>query len=51
VAEDEPLVEVMADGVTVDLPAPAAGILAEKLVADGQSLTVGQRLAVIAESE
>ena len=47
VAEGEPVVEVLAGSVTVDLPAPADGILVEKLVADGESLAVGQRLAVI----
>lgn len=43
----EPVVEVMAEGVTVDLPAPADGILLEKLAAEGDSLTAGQRLALI----
>ena len=47
VTEGEPVVEVMAGAVTVDLPAPADGVLAEKLVAEGESLTVGQRLALI----
>jgi pyruvate/2-oxoglutarate dehydrogenase complex dihydrolipoamide acyltransferase (E2) component len=47
VTAGEPVVEVLAGGVTVDLPSPADGILAEKLVAEGDSLAVGQRLAVI----
>jgi 2-oxoisovalerate dehydrogenase E2 component (dihydrolipoyl transacylase) len=47
VAEGEPVVEVMADGVTIDLPSPADGVLIEKLVADGDLLVVGQPLAVI----
>jgi pyruvate/2-oxoglutarate dehydrogenase complex dihydrolipoamide acyltransferase (E2) component len=47
VAEGEPVVEVLCGGVTVDLPAPVAGILKRKLVADGDLLTVGQPLAVI----
>ena len=47
VAEGDPVVEVLAGSVTVDLPAPADGILVEKLVADGEPLAVGQRLAVI----
>ena len=50
VAAGEPVVEVTAGPVTIDLPAPADGILTQKLVAEGESLTVGQRLAVI-ESE
>ena len=49
VAQGDPVVEVLAGSVTVDLPAPADGILIEKLVADGESLAVGQRLAVIEE--
>ena len=51
VVEGEPVVEVMADGVTVDLPASADGVLLEKLVAEGESLNVGQRLAVISPLE
>jgi pyruvate/2-oxoglutarate dehydrogenase complex dihydrolipoamide acyltransferase (E2) component len=47
VVQGDPVVEVMAEGVTVDLPAPADGVLVEKLVADGEPLSVGQRLAVI----
>jgi len=47
VAEGEPLVEVLCGGVTVDLPAPAAGVLKKKLVTDGDVLAVGQPLAVI----
>jgi pyruvate/2-oxoglutarate dehydrogenase complex dihydrolipoamide acyltransferase (E2) component len=49
VAAGEPVVEVLAGSVTVDLPAPTDGILIEKLVADGESLTIGQRLAIIEE--
>jgi pyruvate/2-oxoglutarate dehydrogenase complex dihydrolipoamide acyltransferase (E2) component len=47
VAAGDPVVEVLAGAVTVDLPAPADGILVRKLVADGEPLTVGQRLAVL----
>ena len=47
VVADDPVVEVMADGVTVDLPAPADGVLIDKLVSEGELLAVGQRLAVI----
>jgi pyruvate/2-oxoglutarate dehydrogenase complex dihydrolipoamide acyltransferase (E2) component len=45
--EGDRLLEIVADGVTVDLPAPASGVLAETLVAENEKLTVGQRLAVI----
>lgn len=47
VAEDEPIAEVTAGAVTVDLPSPTDGMLACKLVAEGETLAVGQRLAVI----
>jgi pyruvate/2-oxoglutarate dehydrogenase complex dihydrolipoamide acyltransferase (E2) component len=47
VVEGDPVVEVMADGVTVDLPAPADGFLRKRLVRDGELLTVRQRLAVM----
>ncbi len=47
VAAGEPVVEVMTGPATVDLPAPADGVLAEKLVSEGEPLVVGQRLAAI----
>jgi pyruvate/2-oxoglutarate dehydrogenase complex dihydrolipoamide acyltransferase (E2) component len=50
VREGEPLVEVLCGGVTVDLPSPGDGILAEKLVAEDEMLSVGQRLAVIEDT-
>jgi pyruvate/2-oxoglutarate dehydrogenase complex dihydrolipoamide acyltransferase (E2) component len=47
VAAGDPLVEVLAGAATVDLPAPADGLLAETLVEENDRLAVGQRLAVI----
>ena len=47
VAAGDPLLEILAGVVTVDLPSPADGVLAEKLVAENEPLKVGQRLAVI----
>ena len=47
VSEGEPVVEVLCGGATVDLTAPEDGILAQKLVAEGDVLTAGQALAVI----
>ena len=41
VAADEPLVEVETDKVTVEVPAPTAGTLAEILAADGSDIEVG----------
>lgn len=47
VAEGDALLEVLAGEATVDLPAPASGVLVRKLVAENDSLAIGQRLAVI----
>ncbi len=47
VAEDEPVVEVLAGPATVDLPSPADGVLTELLVTEDEPIEVGQVLAVI----
>jgi len=47
VIEGDRLLEVHAGSVTVDLPAPASGILAQTLVQENEGLHVGQPLAVI----
>jgi 2-oxoglutarate dehydrogenase E2 component (dihydrolipoamide succinyltransferase) len=44
---DEPLFEVETDKVTMDIPAPAAGVLAQVCVPVGKRVEVGARLAVI----
>jgi 2-oxoglutarate dehydrogenase E2 component (dihydrolipoamide succinyltransferase) len=41
------LIEVLADGVTIDLPAPASGMMVEMLVAEDEPIGVGQTLGVI----
>ena len=51
VAEDEPLVELETDKVTVEVPAPRAGVLKEILVEEGQDVEVGAPLARIEEGE
>jgi pyruvate/2-oxoglutarate dehydrogenase complex dihydrolipoamide acyltransferase (E2) component len=50
VGAGEPVLEVLAGAVTVDLPAPADGLLVETLVGEDEPLSVGQRLAVIESS-
>jgi 2-oxoglutarate dehydrogenase E2 component (dihydrolipoamide succinyltransferase) len=50
VKEGEPLAEILCGSVTVDLPSPTDGILTEKLVAEDETLTVGQQIAVIEEA-
>ena len=45
--EGDRLLEVLAGSVTVDLPAPASGILSELLVSEEDELHVGQILAIV----
>jgi 2-oxoglutarate dehydrogenase E2 component (dihydrolipoamide succinyltransferase) len=42
---DEPLVELETDKVTVEVPAPAAGVMGEIIVAQGTTVAVGSLLA------
>jgi 2-oxoglutarate dehydrogenase E2 component (dihydrolipoamide succinyltransferase) len=49
VAVDEPLVELETDKVTIEVPAPAAGVLAEILVKDGETVAPGALLGQIKE--
>ena len=50
VAEDEVLLEISTDKVDTEVPSPAAGVLQEILVAEGETVSVGTPLAVIAEA-
>jgi 2-oxoglutarate dehydrogenase E2 component (dihydrolipoamide succinyltransferase) len=47
VAVDEPLVELETDKVTIEVPAPAAGVLAEIAAKDGDTVAVGALLGQI----
>ncbi|MGW4205573.1 biotin/lipoyl-containing protein, partial [Streptomyces sp. NPDC004726] len=47
VEEDEPLLEVSTDKVDTEIPAPAAGVLLEIVVAEDETAEVGAKLAVI----
>ncbi|MCW5682537.1 MAG: 2-oxoglutarate dehydrogenase complex dihydrolipoyllysine-residue succinyltransferase [Xanthobacteraceae bacterium] len=49
VKADEPLVELETDKVTVEVPAPAAGVLEEIIAKDGQTVTIGAVLGSIKE--
>jgi 2-oxoglutarate dehydrogenase E2 component (dihydrolipoamide succinyltransferase) len=49
VAADEPLVELETDKVTIEVPAPAAGVLSEIAAKDGQTVAVGALLGSISE--
>jgi 2-oxoglutarate dehydrogenase E2 component (dihydrolipoamide succinyltransferase) len=47
---DEALFDVETDKVSTEIPAPASGVIAEILVAEGATAKVGTRLAVIREA-
>jgi pyruvate dehydrogenase E2 component (dihydrolipoamide acetyltransferase) len=47
VAEDEPLVEILTDKTTVEIPSPAAGVVSRILVEEGTVVPVGTVLVVI----
>src|SRR6185436_6010561 len=49
VAVDEPLVELETDKVTIEVPAPAAGVLSEIAAKDGETVAVGALLGQIKE--
>jgi 2-oxoglutarate dehydrogenase E2 component (dihydrolipoamide succinyltransferase) len=49
IAADEPLVELETDKVTIEVPAPAAGTLAEIAAKDGETVGVGALLGTISE--
>ncbi len=49
VAADEPIAELETDKVTLEVPAPAAGTLAEILVEEGANVPVGALLGRIAD--
>jgi len=49
VVVDEPLVELETDKVTIEVPAPAAGVLTDVAVKDGDVVAVGALLGAITE--
>ena len=49
VAVDEPLVELETDKVTIEVPAPSAGVLGEITAKDGETVAVGALLGQIRE--
>src|SRR6059058_4715224 len=50
IAEDQPMVEVMTDKATVEIPSPRAGTVARILVGEGKICKVGQAMLAIEES-
>src|SRR5690606_34591680 len=51
VKADETLVELETDKVTLEVPAPASGVLAEIRVAEGETVSPGGVLGAVAEGE
>jgi 2-oxoglutarate dehydrogenase E2 component (dihydrolipoamide succinyltransferase) len=51
VTADEPLVELETDKVTIEVPAPAAGVLAEIVAKDGDTVAVGALLGQINQGQ
>ncbi len=49
VSADEPLVELETDKVTVEVPAPASGVLSEIMVKSGDTVAVGTVLGAIGD--
>ncbi len=47
VAADEPIVSLETDKVAVEVPSPVAGVMGAQLVAVGDTVTIGARIAVI----
>jgi 2-oxoglutarate dehydrogenase E2 component (dihydrolipoamide succinyltransferase) len=50
VAADEPLVEVETDKITIEVPAPSAGVLKTRSASEGTTVGVGQTIGEIDES-
>jgi pyruvate dehydrogenase E2 component (dihydrolipoamide acetyltransferase) len=50
VAEDQPMVEVMTDKATVEIPSPKAGVVKEIRAAEGSTCPVGAVMVVIEEA-
>src|SRR5580658_6397302 len=50
IARDEPLFEVSTDKVDSEVPSPAAGVLAEIRVPEGDTVDVGTVLAVVSDN-
>jgi pyruvate dehydrogenase E2 component (dihydrolipoyllysine-residue acetyltransferase) len=47
IREDDPLVEIATDKTTVEIPSPAAGVVSQILVAEGDLVPVGTVIVVI----
>ncbi|HLU82940.1 MAG TPA: biotin/lipoyl-containing protein, partial [Trueperaceae bacterium] len=50
VTEDQPVVEVMTDKVTVELPSPYAGVLQKRMAAEGDVVKVHEVIALFSDA-
>ena len=50
VAADEPLLEISTDKVDTEVPSPGSGVLSQILVPEGETVSVGTRLATIGDA-
>ena len=48
---DEPLVEIETDKITVEVPAPSAGVLSEISVQEGKDVSIGGVLGIIGDAK
>lgn len=51
IAEDQPLVEIMTDKVTAEIPSPCAGQILERLGSEGDVIQVGSVIVVIDDAQ
>ena len=51
IAEDDPLVEIQTDKTTVEIPSPAAGVVARILAQEGDVVPVGNVIVVIGHND
>ena len=49
VSLNEPLVEIETDGMTIEVPAAATGVLSDILLTDGETVKTGTLLGTITE--
>ncbi len=47
IREDEPMVEVMTDKATVQIPSPTSGTVKQILVKEGETVKVGTNLVIL----
>jgi 2-oxoglutarate dehydrogenase E2 component (dihydrolipoamide succinyltransferase) len=50
VQQDEPLFEISTDKVDAEIPSPAAGVLSEIKISEGNTVQINTVVAVIAEA-